>query len=272
MRIVELQPAPFHTLPYSNVSSSRQVVAAQLPFLRATVDSLPAALDAIIVAADLQGREMADNYSRPTKLLGEMLAAEIGVLRERGELPSKDKTAVIVAGDLFARPDMDRRGGSGDVRPAWLALAGACRWIVGVAGNHDVFGPRPSIPDFQAFLRTPGVHFLDDVMVEIDGLKIAGLSGIVGNPRKPFRREEQAFADALGYLALAGPDLLIAHDGPDIENTDLRGWASIRRALEASRPTLMVRGHAHWDKPVASLANGTQVLNVDARVVVLRRR
>lgn len=33
--------------------------------------------------------------------------------------------------------------------------------------------------------------------------------------------------------------------------------------------TLVVRGHSHWDEPLAELKSGTQVLNVDARVVVL---
>jgi|CXWL01.1.fsa_nt_gi hypothetical protein len=272
MRIVELQSEPFCTLPYANVSSSRQVVTAQLPFVRATADSLPPSIDAIIVTSDLQGRELCDDYTKPTKLLGEMLADEIDALRKMGQLPSKDTTAIIVAGDLYARSEMDRRGGSGDVRPVWRALAGVCRWVAGVAGNHDVFGPGPSVPDFRAFLRTPGVHFLDDATVMVDGLKIAGLSGVVGNPRKLFRREEQAFAGALGHLAMAGPDLLVAHDGPDVAGTDLRGWISVRHALEAARPTLLVRGHAHWTTPLAPLANGTQVLNVDSRVVVLRRR
>lgn len=271
MKVLRIEQKPFHTLAYANVSRNRQVVTAQLPFLRATVDMLPPVLDAIILAADLQGREIAADYTKPTRLLGEVLASEMDVLRPLGELPIREKTAIIVAGDLFARPEMRRRGGSGDVRPVWLTLAGVCRWIAGVAGNHDVFGPGPSVPDFQAFVRTPGVHFLDDAIVEIDDLKIAGLSGIVGNPRKPFRREEQAFADALGYLALAGPDLLVAHDGPDVEDTDLTGWASARHALETSEPILMIRGHAYWPTPLAHLANGTQVLNVDSRVVVLCR-
>jgi len=271
MRITDLQPKPFYTLPYANVSSSRRVVEDWLPFLRASVDSLPAALDAIVLTADLQGREIADEYTKPTKLLGEMLAAEIGVLRELGELPCKERTAVVLAGDFYACPAMDRRGGSGDVRAVWLALAEVCRWVAGVAGNHDALGSGSSTFDGETFARISGVHFLDDTAVELDGLKVAGLSGIVGNPRKPFRRDEHQFADALGYLAMGGPDLLVTHDGPDVDGTNLRGWTSVRKALELGRPTLVVRGHAHWDSPLALLANGTQILNVDSRVVVLCR-
>ncbi len=46
----------------------------------------------------------------------------------------------------------------------------------------------------------------------------------------------------------------------------------LREALEKARPTLVVRGHAYWELPMAVLPNGTQILNVDARVVVVRAR
>jgi hypothetical protein len=45
----------------------------------------------------------------------------------------------------------------------------------------------------------------------------------------------------------------------------------VRHALEAAPPTLLVRGHDHWPVPLATLANGTQVLNVEGRVVVMTR-
>jgi len=43
----------------------------------------------------------------------------------------------------------------------------------------------------------------------------------------------------------------------------------IRVAIERLRPSLVVRGHAHWKQPLVQLSGGAQVLNVDARVVVL---
>jgi len=274
MRIVEFQDQPFHCLRYANVSKSRAVVTERLPFFRAEVDGLPDGLDAIIATADLQGRELAKDYDRPTRLLGEMLADEIDSLRSLKKVPPRERMAIIVAGDLFVHPQMHRRGGLGDVRSVWLALARVGRWIAGVAGNHDVFNsshpPDPLVLD-RNFVNKPGVHLLDGTIIKIDGLRIAGLSGIVGDPRRPFHRHEQDFADAMGRLASAGSDLIITHDGPDVENTTLPGWASARRALEASRPTLVVRGHRHWDTPLAVLANGTQVLNVHARVVVVHR-
>jgi hypothetical protein len=32
---------------------------------------------------------------------------------------------------------------------------------------------------------------------------------------------------------------------------------------------LVIRGHKFWKEPVGTLSNGTQVLNVDSRVVVI---
>jgi hypothetical protein len=79
----------------------------------------------------------------------------------------------------------------------------------------DAFGPKPLDVDSGEFGRQPNMHFLDGSIVELDGLKIAGLSGIVGNPGRPFRRHEFDYVDAVGKLCQARLDILILHDGPD---------------------------------------------------------
>lgn len=83
-----------------------------------------------------------------------------------------------------------------------------------------------------------------------------------------FRRPETALASAVAELMKAGPDLLIMHDGPDGAEGQ-RGRPLVRKAIEGCRRTLVVRGHAYWRQPLATLENGTQVLNVDSRVIVL---
>lgn len=269
MRIVSIEESPFHLLPYRNVGGDRRIVRATLPFLRAKVDALPNGLDAIMATADLQGREFPTNESANGRLLGEHLAEHCALFAETGMLPPLDRIGVILAGDLYTRELLDKRGGSGDVRQVWAAFVQRFRWVAGVAGNHDFFGKTPSVPDFKAFLRQPKTHFLDGHVVELDGLKIGGLSGVVGDStRKLFRREEKVFASEIKRLVTAPLDLLVMHDGPDGGDTK-RGWPSMREALEQSRPTLVIRGHAHWESPLATLQNGTQVLNVDSRVVLL---
>ena len=43
------------------------------------------------------------------------------------------------------------------------------------------------------------------------------------------------------------------------------------RAALGGQPTLVICGHVHWDRPLVALASGPQLLNVDARVVLLER-
>ena len=269
MRIISIEESQFHLLPYRNVSGDRKIVRATLPFLRAKVDALPTGLEAIMATADLQGREFPTKENAEGRLLGEHLAEHCALLAETGMLPPLDRIGVILAGDLYTRELLDKRGGSGDVRQVWAAFVQRYRWVTGVAGNHDFFGKTPSVPDFKAFVGQPEIHFLDGHVVELDGLKIGGLSGVVGDSaRKLFRREEKAFVSEIKRLGGTSLDLLVMHDGPDGGDTK-RGWSSMREALEQSRPTLVIRGHAYWQSPLATLRNGTQVLNVDSRVVLL---
>lgn len=185
-------------------------------------------------------------------------------------LPNLDlangRIGVLLAGDFYTVPALGKRGGSGDVASVWQAFADEFDWIVGVAGNHDLFGDAAIRPRF-----TDPVHFLDQDTVNIDELPIAGLSGIPGNPRRPRRRTEDEFVGALDLLLCDSPAIVVMHEGPDAPNFGFRGSPRIRHALERSKSTLVVRGHAHWSKPFAELSNGTQVLNVDARVVILSK-
>ncbi len=183
----------------------------------------------------------------------------------RGELPPREKTAVIVAGDLQPRAD------EADVRAVWFALGDVCRWVAGVAGNHDAFGDAKSAGEARLALDRSDLHFLDETIVSIDGLSIGGISGAVGRPGDLWARTEKEFAAALARLANRGLDLLISHDGPNVAGTTLAGWPSVRLALESAPRTLVIRGHDPWPTPLAMLGNGTQVLNVEGCVFVLSR-
>ncbi len=74
----------------------------------------------------------------------------------------------------------------------WDAFAAELHWVVGVAGNHDTFAGGATRPKF-----TGRVHYLDNDQISIGGVSIAGLSGITGNPRRPWRRTDDAYADTL---------------------------------------------------------------------------
>ena len=75
-------------------------------------------------------------------MLGEQLADELVRLAVAGAVPDPARTGVLLAGDLYTVPPLERRGGAGDTTPVWQAFADRFRWVAGVVGNHDDFGGR----------------------------------------------------------------------------------------------------------------------------------
>lgn len=270
MRILSIPSEPVFEVSFLNAGKGPgDYYVDRLQVLRAEVDGLPDSLDAVVGTGDLQGRQRFEECpGGPPPLLGEVLpqrlASEI--------LPSLglacDRSGALLAGDFFTVPALDRRGGSGDVTDVWQAFADCFAWVAGVPGNHDSFGatPHPS-PRFSGNL-----HYLDFDRVVVDGLRIAGLGGIIGNPRRPHRRTDFDFAECLQVLLDQPTDILVLHDGPDVPELALRGTPTIRLALEGLHCPLVVRGHAYWEQPLAELSGGMQVLNVDSRVVIMRNR
>jgi hypothetical protein len=239
-----------------------------LSLVQAAARGVPLAIDAILVASDLQGRELPRPDGSPPRLLGQVLADDLATLAELGAVPATERTGVLLGGDLYADEVSLRRGSTGDVRPVWHRFARLCRWVVGVAGNHDAFGTSG---ETEVEAGAPW-HVLDGQVIDIDGLRMGGVSGVVGNPRRPFRRDEAAFIATVRRVLARGPDVLILHEGPDVPAEGLRGHAPTREALVAhGGPLLVVRGHDHWPVALAELAPGIQVLNADERALLLRR-
>jgi hypothetical protein len=137
--VLSIEAEPFDALPAWNAAGHGEIEEIRVPILRGTVDSLPDGLDALVAAADLQALEPPSG-STPPRLLGEALAERLLGLADRGDLPAPERTAILLAGDLSTVPDLARRGGSGDVRSVWRAIAESFRWVAGVLGNHDEIG------------------------------------------------------------------------------------------------------------------------------------
>lgn len=236
MRIPGIEAAPFHRLPYSH-SASGNLPQCELPFFRAVVDGLPGSLDAIIATADLQGFVGAGEALRG---LGEAVAVEIGRLQRDGRLPARDRTGGVLAGDLHAG------AGEDDVLPVWRAFGGVCRWVAGVSGNHDRVGPFASRPIACEALNQFNAHLLDGSTVDVDGLHVGGLGGIVSSTDGRWHRHQSDYITALSSLTKQRCDLLVLHDGPNVAGTSLPGWPSVRRVVESVTPVLLIRGHDHW--------------------------
>lgn len=250
MKLLTCSPEGRWSLPYRNAKPGGGTYWAELIVHEAEVDRLPDGLGAIIATGDLQGR-CADG-----RLLGEGLADE---LARRADLPPGDAIGVWLAGDLYAAPGAEVRGATGPVDRVWAAFAARTRWVAGVLGNHDeIAGP------------IAGADVLDGSVVTRDGLRIGGVSGIVGNPNKHNRRDDASYQQAIERVLEAAPDVLLLHESP-VGGVGQRGRPAVNEVV-AGRVPLVVSGHVHWQAPLATLVGGTQALNVDGRVVILRAR
>lgn len=268
MRILDFQSEPLFTLPYLNVGRGTKIrQEASLPLHHARVDRLPSGISAIVVTSDLQGRALlADQSQTVPPLLGEVVPSWlIGEVLPSLGVEDPKTVAALLAGDFYTVPLLDKRGGTGDVMAVWQAFRERFAWIAGVAGNHDLFGlsGRTHPPAHEAS------HFLDGEIVNLGGLRIAGLGGIIGKPTRPQRREQEHYLQTLKHLLQQSPDVLLMHEGPDGSASHQPGQAKIRDLLESQPPSLVIRGHKHWDEPVAHFPSGLQVLNVEARIVIL---
>jgi hypothetical protein len=55
VRVLDIDPAPFHALDFLEAAAGGTRKPRRLPFLRGRVAALPVSLEAVILAADLQG-------------------------------------------------------------------------------------------------------------------------------------------------------------------------------------------------------------------------
>lgn len=267
MKILSISD-PITEICYLNAGRGRSGVdTATLPVQIAKVSGLPDGVAAIVATADLQGREtFKDAKGHPIRLLGEVLPKRL----TSEILPSLDlpegRIGAVLAGDLYTVPALDKRGGTGDVTEVWRSFADQFDWVVGVAGNHDLFGDQP-VPKHQP---AANAKFLDEEVAEFDEIRFGGVSGIIGNLRRNWRRTLEDYCDAIEITLTDTIDVLVTHDGPDSPDGSGKGSSMVRELLETLPTTLVIRGHAHWRSPLAELKNETQVLNVDSRCVILR--
>jgi hypothetical protein len=217
------------------------------------------------MGSDLQGVVPDWRAGGEARLLGEQLVDIYVKLHEEGMLPSPSRTGAILAGDLYSSPDASERGASGDVRVVWRAFAETFRWVAGVAGNHDRFGTRR---DESRFRSQPGVYLLDGEIADVDRLRIAGVGLVSGDPQKSGKRGESELVSLLQRVLEQKPDLLVLHESPRGSNHQ-PGSPVLREELERAEVPLTFCGHKHWAEPLLELPRQQQVMNVNARAVVL---
>lgn len=268
MKIKRLNLQPIAQFPFLNAGRrANDFFVDQLPVYLAHVEGMPESVDAMIATADLQGMEYPENNpAQPPRLLGEALPSLLEDVLDGLGIHSGNRVATLLAGDFYTYPDLHGRGGTGDVTPVWEALADSYQWVYGVAGNHDMFGSELSRkPNWNG----PNVHLMDADRSDFYGIQIAGLSGVIGNPRKNFRRTHQDYLETLELLLHDATDVLLMHEGPHAADKNCRGIIEITDVIQKKKPSLVIRGHKHWPVPLVELDSGIQVLNVEATVVIM---
>lgn len=232
-------------------------------YLGSIKDSKIKDLEYIIVASDLQGNVIENDEP---KLLGEVLPDFLQLLFdiEFAEVDRR-KVGVFLCGDLYAR--LDKRGGLGDVKNVWRAFNEKFGFVVGVAGNHDDF-EEPD--EFERFKKEEGIYYLHQQIKKVGNLKIGGISGIIGRPDKPFRNDESKYLKALKKLLLRQPDFILLHESPNNIHPKLLGNDKIRAMIESSRKNIIFCGHNHWTSSLVEKENGTQILNIDSKCIILK--
>lgn len=247
---------PIREVQYLNASSRGGTEVERLPIERATLTGpLATELDALIACSDLQG--ISPGPGGRSDLLGIHIAEVLEELAVDGAIPPAARIGILLAGDLYSVPAANKRGGYGDVSDVWVAFAERFAWVAGVAGNHDDVARVATLGE--------KCHLLDGTIAHIDGFAIGGVGGIIGNKRKPGRREEATQLAMIERLGAA--DIVLLHEGPN-GGDHQPGNAGIRRTLEDAAVPFTVCGHDHWRSPLAEHPLG-QILNVDTRVVVM---
>jgi Icc-related predicted phosphoesterase len=259
VEIRSLLAQPVHEIRYVNAARRGGTETVRLPILRGVARGLPEELDALVATSDLQGI-VPDPQTRASTLLGVAVAEVLEELGFKSVVPRAMRTGVLLAGDLYSVPDANKRGGHGDVGEVWAAFAERFAWVAGVAGNHD---------DVSSVPRGERVHLLDMEDATVGAMRVAGVGLVAGDPARRGRRDEQEQLARIELVAERRPDVLVLHEGPN-GGDEQPGHEGIRAVIERSGVSLTICGHVHWENALASYPGG-QVLNVDARVVVLTR-
>lgn len=249
----------FLTIPQNSIEPSEY----SLPIYKGKIEGLPENINAIVVTSDLQGVVIQNDEN---VLLGEILAENLKLIFDIyfPEIDRKE-TIVFLCGDLYT--DLIKRGQSGNPTKVWEKFASVFGQTIGIGGNHDKFDNVEDINKIQ------NAKLLINEIFEIEGLRIGGLSGIIGRADKNFRLQETDYLKALSNLLSKKPNILLTHLSPQISDEDLQGDENITKILEKGNKTTLFCGHSHWEYNKAfDMKNETQILNADTKVFILTKK
>lgn len=239
------------------------IIRKELPIYLGEFENTETNIDFLIICSDLQGITKKESEY---KLVGEELPEFLNLLIkiEISEIENPS-IGVILCGDLYT--NLEKRGSSGDVRTVWHKFNEYFDWVTGVAGNHDKFGNQLEMKEFKS---TENIHLLHKEIINLDKLKIGGISGIIGREGKLNRIDEKDYLDSLKKLLKKNLDFIVLHETPDFPNLNFIGNEKIREVIEKGNESIICCGHCFWEKTLIELKNKSKILNVDSKVVILK--
>ncbi len=268
MQIESIGPKPIYFFAADSTAPGGGPESVEIPVLSAVAD-VPESLDALLVIGDLQAVGSADVPIENRELLGVQVARELAQLADFDLLPNPSRTGVILTGDLYTASDLITRGATGDVQNVWAAFSNRFAWLVGVAGNHDLFRGRHGC-DLPSGL-SGRAELLRGRTSTRSGLNMAGVSGIIGETAKPWRSPEPKFLAAVRDAVAAECDILVLHEAPCPPDGSEKGNVNLMSTIISTGfEGTVVFGHVHWLRRLRR-AGPMSLLNVNACAVYLTR-
>ena len=149
-------------------------------------------------------------------------------------------------------------------------LLGKCV-VLTIYGNHENVNVLKSLYNVKTNEHLP-VLMKDGEIYEFDGLKIAGINGIISERKKsrkgvPRKRPEE-YLKVANTLASKNIDILLIHEVPLIlplfNITDTTSSRVTLEAIKIIRPKLVVNGHMHARFKYYEFSFNTRYVNIDS--------
>ena len=193
-------------------------------------EGLPEDLDAILVTSDLQYYDRRDVNEGERVLSGHIVAQEMAGAGRGGNVSVAGPDRCYSGrGSLCGAGAEQNVVGKGTWRRFGNRSRKRFRWVVGVAGNHDLFAGRGESFG-NVFRNHPNVYPLHGEHADVDGLKIGGVSGILGSREKAWRTPIPEYRELM-QLVMSDPlDILVLHMTPSVPDMGLKGDSLVNPA------------------------------------------
>jgi len=109
---------------------------------------------------------------------------------------------------------------------------------------------------------------LDGTSSNVNGVRIGGVSGIIGRSDRNQRKSDDEFIKKLGKVTNGKNSLILLHQGPEGTVNNQIGEALITQHLETRGNCIVVFGHCYWSNALVAIGKN-QVLNVNNKLYVV---